>query len=124
MSDFDTLLALERGALARWSQGDPSGFLEISLPEVSYFDPFQARRLESRAELAALYESLRGKVAISDWRIDSPRVQINGDTAILTFHFVSNEAAAPRWFTTEVYVRTPQGWRIAHTHWALPASAA
>ena len=34
-----TVLAMERAALDRWCQGDPSGFLEITAPEVVYFDP-------------------------------------------------------------------------------------
>ena len=33
------VVALERKALARWLNGDASGFLEICAPEVVYFDP-------------------------------------------------------------------------------------
>ena len=36
-----TIIELERAALDRWGRGDPSGFLEISAPEVVYFDPYQ-----------------------------------------------------------------------------------
>ena len=41
-----TILTLERVALERWGQGDPDGFLEISAPDVSYFDPFTESRLD------------------------------------------------------------------------------
>lgn len=39
-----TIIDLERGALDRWGRGDPSGFLEISAPDVVYFDPFLKER--------------------------------------------------------------------------------
>ena len=40
------IIALERAALDRWGAGDPSGYLEISAPDVTYFDPFLERRLD------------------------------------------------------------------------------
>ena len=55
------IISLERAALNRWSKGDPSGFLEISAPDVVYFDPFQERRLDGLGALTGYYESLRGK---------------------------------------------------------------
>ena len=33
------IIEMERTALDRWGQGDPTGFLEISATDVSYFDP-------------------------------------------------------------------------------------
>lgn len=122
-NDAATIISLERAALARWAQGDPSGFLEISEPDLTYFDPFQTARLDSHAELTRLYESLRGQVKIERWDLHRPRVQLLGDVAILTFEFVSNDAGFPKWRATEVYRRKPSGWRIVHTHWALPAPA-
>lgn len=40
----EELVALETAALTRWCAGDPSGYLEISAPEVTYFEPFLPRR--------------------------------------------------------------------------------
>ena len=47
-----TIITMERGALGRWGIGDPSGFLEISAPDVVYFDPFLERRIDGREALA------------------------------------------------------------------------
>ena len=44
----ETIIQMERAALDRWGRGDPSGFLEISAPDVVYFDPFQGRRIDGR----------------------------------------------------------------------------
>ena len=39
------IIQLEMQALQRWCNGDSSGFLEISAPDVVYFDPFLERRI-------------------------------------------------------------------------------
>jgi hypothetical protein len=118
--DADAILAMECAALERWGAGDPDGFLELSDPEVTYFDPLIERRLDGLAGLAALYNELRGKVHIDSFELVSPAVQFAGGAAVLTFQFVSRGAeGSMRWNTTEVYRRTAAGWRIIHTHWAF-----
>ena len=121
-----TVLALEREALSRWGRGDPSGFLEISDPSITYFDPFQPRRVEGIESLAAIYEALRGKIRIDADEILDPRVQVVGDVAVLTYNYVSQTAGrVNRWNCTEVFRRSPQGFRILQTHWSFiqPLSA-
>ena len=119
----DVVLALERAALDRWAKGDPSGFLEICVPGVSYFDPFLERRLDGLDALAAYYESLRGKVHLDGHELLDPRVILHGDLAVLTFNYVSwSGPDVCRWNCTEVYRTTSAGWRIGHTHWSRTAS--
>ena len=116
-----TIIDMERAALARWGRGDPSGFLEISAEDVVYFDPFQARRLNGLAELRALYESIRGQVQIARFELIDPVVQAVADMAVLTFNYVAegtNEATS-RWNCTEVYRREAGTWRIIQTHWSF-----
>jgi ketosteroid isomerase-like protein len=116
----NTILALERAALDRWGKGDPDGFLEISDPDVAYFDPFQKDRVDGRGALKALYDTFRGQVNIQRDEIVNPRVQVVGDVAILTFNFVSyGSEGSMRWHATEVYRRREETWRIIHTHWSL-----
>ncbi|MFI5013719.1 MAG: YybH family protein [Hyphomicrobiales bacterium] len=117
-------VALERAALVRRCDGDPSGFLEISAPDVVYFDPFISRRLDGWEALHAYYESIRGKASAARFELINPLVQSVGDAAILTFHFVSwggNENEL-RWNCTEVYQRTADGWRIFQTHRSFTGS--
>ncbi|MBU1700688.1 MAG: nuclear transport factor 2 family protein [Candidatus Eisenbacteria bacterium] len=75
-----TILAMERHALDRWCKGDPSGFLEISAPDVVYFDPYQGERIDGLEALTAYYESLRGKVSASRWEIVQTHWSFTGDT--------------------------------------------
>ncbi len=115
-----TIIGLERAALDRWGQGDPSGFLEISAPDVVYFDPFQAHRLDGLPALTALYESIRGQVRVDRYELIRPKVQQVGDAAILTFNYVSYHGQTEqRWNCTEVYRRAAGRWQIIQTHWSF-----
>ena len=120
-----TIIDLERRALERWGNGDPSGFLEISADDVVYFDPYQERRLNGIGELRELYESIRGMVQIARFELIDPRVQAVDDMAVLTFNYVAegtNEAMS-RWNCTEVFRRDDGRWRIIQTHWSFTRPA-
>lgn len=114
------ILAMEKTALDRWGQGDPSGFLEISASDVVYFDPSLDRRLDGLNALTNLYESIRGRIFIDRYELVNPKVQVYGDCAILTYNYVGyNGDKIYKWNCTEVY-RCQQGrWEIIQTHWSL-----
>jgi len=119
------LLALEDKAMQRWRRGDPWGFLELSAPEVTYFDPDLEHRLDGREALSDLYGQLEGDVHYDKSTYANPRVQRHGDLAVLTFNYVSSrlgaEGSGPEktyWNTTEVYARLDEAWKIVHTHWS------
>ncbi len=120
-SDIATrIIAMERAALDRWGNGDPSGFLEICDPEVVYFDPFLEKRLDGLKALTAYYEAGRRKVHIDHDQMIDPKVQVNEEVAVLTFNYVSHAGEARmRWNCTEVYRRKGGQWRIIQTHWSV-----
>ena len=114
-----TILAMERAALDRWGKGDPSGYLEISAPDVVYFDPFLERRLDGLGKLTNYYETIRGKIRIDRDEIIDPKVQVCGEVAVLTFNYVSfSRAGQMRWNCTEVYRHQNGQWRIIQSHWS------
>jgi len=117
----DEILALEKAAMQRWCNGDPSGFLEICAPDVVYFDPFLARRMDGLAALQDYYEALRGKVSAAHFEFLDPKVQYIGDAAVLTYNFKSwgGSENALRWNCTEVFQRIAGQWRIIQTHWSF-----
>jgi len=113
------ILALERAALDRWGKGDPGGYLAITAPDCTYFDPFIERRVDGLTALRAYYEPIAGKIHIDRDEILEPRVQIVGNAAILTFRFVSHGSeGSMRWNCTEVYRRAGESWQIIHSHWS------
>jgi hypothetical protein len=115
------IIQLERQALQRWCEGDPSGFLEISAPDVVYFDPFLERRIDGLAALTEYYEALRGQIRADRFELLNPVVQQVGPAAVLTFNFVSwgKDRDEHRWNCTEVYRQSGSHWEIIQTHWSF-----
>ncbi len=49
-----------------------------------------------------------------------PKVQLCGESAVLTFNLASSSGTTrTHWNCTEVYQRDKQGWRLVHTHWSI-----
>jgi ketosteroid isomerase-like protein len=116
----ETIIALEKGALEKWNQGDPSGYLKISAEDVTYFDPVTEKRLEGLDNLTKYYEPIRGKVEATRYEMVSPKVKAANNIAVLTFtlHSYMGEKLSI-WNCTEVYRLEPDGqWKIIHTHWS------
>ena len=119
------VIALERAALDRWGAGDPAGYVELFADDITYFDPLQERRLDGRAAMVALMDSISGKIRVDRYDMLRPVVQEQGDVALLSFNLVSyrtdggRERAISSWNSTEAYRRTLQGWRIFHSHWSF-----
>ena len=125
----ERIVELERAALDRWGNGDPSGFVEMAADDYTYFDPSLDKRLDGVEAFRRFMESIRGKVHIDRYEIINPRVQTDGITAILTFNFKSyriNEQgeARPgnRWHATEIYRTIEGSWKLISTHWSFAQS--
>ena len=116
------IIAMERDALQRGARGDIDSFVNISDPDVVYFDPFLERRIDGQAALKEYYHKVsKPPEEELDIELINPRVQMTGDVAVLTFNFKSTgrrTGRVQRWNCTEVFRRTAQGWRIIQTHWS------
>jgi SnoaL-like protein len=58
------LVLLERAALDRSGNGDPGGFLDLYAPDITYFDPLTAARLDGHQALVDYYAPWTGKIHI------------------------------------------------------------
>ena len=118
------VIARARAALDRWGAGDPLGYVEIFDDGITYFDPFQERRLDAH-ETIALMRSVTGKIRVDRYDMQGATVQCVGDVALLSFNLVSyrtddgRERVISSRNSTEAYRRTPAGWRIFHSHWSF-----
>jgi hypothetical protein len=119
-SSPNEIIEIEKAALTRWGNGDPLGFIEITAPDVVYFDPYQPCRIDGLPALIDYYRrSLWGKVHFDRFELVNPVVQMLGEMAVLTFNYVSYQGDQPeRWNCTEVYRRTDNTWKIIQTHWS------
>jgi len=120
------LLNLEHGALDRWGNGDPGGPLSIYAPDISYFDPLTARRIDGYAAMEEYYRPWIGKIHIDRIEFVNPQVVVNGAMALVTYNLVNyarddqgKEQVTSRWNSTSVYERRGDVWKQIHSHWSF-----
>jgi len=125
-SDTSTreILALERKAMDGWRTGNPDPFLSTVDPDITYFHAITDKRVDGREAVAALVESYRGRALFDSYEMADPKVQLSGDTAVLTYILVWRAGTTTgRWNGTIVYQRKREGWRVIHSHWSLAKAA-
>jgi ketosteroid isomerase-like protein len=119
------LIALESAAMHRWRQGDPTGYLELYAPDVTYFDTGTTQRTNGLEAMQVAYKQLEGKIFYEVMDFIDPLVQLCGDVAVLFYRFLSTSlnpdgsiASRTPWNCTEIYQRMQGGWKIIHNHWS------
>lgn len=121
----ETILSLERGAMERWRNGDPWGFVEISAEDMTYVDPYLTSPILGLEEFKVYMRQLEGKIRYQGSEFVDPKVVVAGDAAVLSYNYRSSVITAEGtttsqtpWNATEVYFRRNNQWRIVHTHWS------
>ena len=122
----DQILELEREALDRWGKGDPAGFLEQYAPDITYFDPTTAARIDGHPAMASYYRPWVGKIVIARYEMLDPQVVVDRTMALLTYNLVNyirdgqgGETVGSRWNSTTVYQRRGSAWKVLHSHWSF-----
>jgi hypothetical protein len=117
-----TILAMERQSLDRWSAGDPLGFAVNFADDATYFDDIAAQtRIDGLEELQKYLKSLVGKIPPHTYEIVDPKVQVYDKFAIVTLHYHSKigDEPGPPWKATDVYRLINGKWHVVHAHWSL-----
>jgi ketosteroid isomerase-like protein len=120
------LMALECAAMERWRKGDPWGFIELYAPEITYFDTGTPQRLNGLKALTTEMAQREGKIHYDVMEFIDPRIQVQGELAVLTYRFFSTQllpdgsiGSRVPWNCSEVYARMEGKWRIVHNHWSF-----
>lgn len=126
ISTADQIVMLERNALDRWGNGDPGGFLDVYGPDVTYFDPLTAMRIDGHEAMVDYYRPWAKKIQIARYDMLNPRVVVDGNMAVLTYNLVNYtidrngvESVGSRWNSTAVYQRRGDAWKTIHSHWSF-----
>lgn len=121
----ETILSLEKGAMERWRNGDPMGFVEISAEDICYVDPGLTKPILGLEEYRAAMQGAVGKIHYQGSEFIDPQVVVVGDAALLSYNYRSTVltpagsiVSQTPWNATEVYFRRDGEWRIVHTHWS------
>lgn len=115
------IIALEKAALEKWNQGDPSSYLALCSKRITYFDPYHPKRLDGFEVMEKYYKSIWGEVQVDKYEMIDPVVEVCGDTAVLSYNLIScSGEEETRWNCTEVYNKEENGpWKIIHNHWSF-----
>jgi ketosteroid isomerase-like protein len=120
------VMALESAAMERWRKGDPFGFIELYVPDVTYFDTDTTQRINGFEAMRDELKSREGKIYYDVMDFIDPRVHVCGDVAVLVYRFLStmlnadgSVASRTPWNCTEIYQRMQDSWKIIHNHWSF-----
>ena len=114
---------LEKAALALWFNGQTSGYNNLwSRQSFSYFDGVVEKRIDSHEDIEKVLQTIEGKLFAPDgYLLENPRVQIFGDTAILTFQiFAKTTLIDMKYNCIEVFHIESKGeWHVVHSTWSF-----
>lgn len=115
------IIAMEKAALEEWNKGNVSGYLAIYSSDITYFDPFQEKRIDGLEKMTMFYESLKGEVVIESYEMIDPVVNVAEGMAVLSYNLISYGGENTyKWNCTEVYkCGDDNQWKIVHNHWSL-----
>lgn len=115
------LIQLERDALDKYYAGDMSGYYNIwSHDNFSYFDAGHDKRIDNFTDIKAFMDqNLAGKMHADSYQFVSPRVQLHGDTGILTYQlFADTNFINMKYNVVEVFQKNAKGeWKVVHSTW-------
>lgn len=117
------ILARERQALDRWSQGQTTGYADVADDDITYFDDIGAQaRVAGKPAVREYLTGLEGQIPPHNYEMVDPRVQVYGDVGVLTFlYHPSGPDGEPgqRWKATSVYRNVDGEWWAVHAHWSM-----
>jgi len=124
--DEALIINMENAALKRYRTGDPTGYLEIYAPDVTYYDSGTPGRVNGLEEMKKLLIPRTGKIRYDFGDFVERRLHIYGDTAVYYFRYLSGvlnpdgtiKKRTP-WNCTEVYAKIGGQWKIIHSHWSF-----
>ena len=117
---LEELVAIVTAGLDDWyGKSDPTAFAQAFADKATYFDPWSGGRLEDGA-IKEYLMAFMGQVPELHFEIPNPKVDLYGDTAVLTFlcnAIDPSSGAVTPWNVTEIFTRTRNGWERVHSNW-------
>jgi len=118
----DMVIAEEMEALDRWSAGHPEEYGQHMSEDGTYTDDIMAQEMKIGSDDVNTYlATLAGMVPAHDYEMRNKHVQVYGDVAVLSFHYVGmmeGQEGDP-WRATTVYHLVGGDWKCVHANWSL-----
>ncbi len=123
------LIAREKASVEAWQRKDKAFFADYMADDSTYFGPMNPYlETDPKQNFLPRFEQYAERFKVLDWQMYNPRVQVYGDTAILTYNVNStlDLGGRPLQYTgkvSQVYLRQGGTWRVVHGHESLNPGA-
>jgi ketosteroid isomerase-like protein len=116
------IIAREKASVEAWQKKDKAFYADFMSEDATFFSS-ESPYLETdpKENFLPKFDQYVEMFKINDFQMHNPRVQVYGDTAILTYNSsVSvNFGGQPLNYTakvTSVYIKQGNTWRVVHAH--------
>lgn len=123
------IVARERAAYDAWQRKDKNFYSDYLADDSTYFGPMSPYlETDPKTNFLPKFEQYAERFKMLDFQMYSPRVQVYGDTAVLTYNFNAtvDVSGRPMHYTgkiTSVYVKQGGVWRVVHGHESMNPGA-
>ena len=123
------IIAREKASVDAWGRKDKAFFADFLADDATFFSPMHPYLEENPKEnFLPKFEKYAEIVKFNDFQMYNPRVQVYGDTAVLTYNssVSMTMGGQPINYTgkvSSVYVKQGNTWRVAHAHETMNPAA-
>jgi ketosteroid isomerase-like protein len=123
------IIAREKAAVEAWQKKDKAFWADyMSEDSTAFFSQNPYLETDPKVNFLPKFEQYAEMMKVLDSQMYNPRVQVYGDTAILTYNSSSSVNMAGRVMSytgkvTTVYVKQGGIWRVVHTHESINPGA-
>ena len=123
------VIARERASFEAWQRKDKAFFAGLLADDATYFSPHSPYlETDPVQNFLPKFEKMVETFKYEDFQMYNPRVQVYGDTAVLTYNAATavNVGGRTLHYTskmTSVYARQGNTWRVVHGHESLNPGA-
>jgi uncharacterized protein (TIGR02246 family) len=123
------VIAREKASVEAWQRKDKAFFADLLADDATFFGALNPYlETDPKENFLPKFEQYAEMFKTLDFQMYNPRVQVYGDTAILTYNSASTVNLGGRVMNytgkvTSVYVRQGDKWRVVHAHESMNAGA-
>ena len=123
------VIAREKGSVEAWQRKDKAFYADLLADDATFFGAMNPYlETDPKENFLPKFEQYAEMFKTLDFQMYNPRVQVYGDTAILTYNNASTVNVGGRVMNytgkvTSVYVRQGGTWRVVHAHESMNAGA-
>jgi len=122
--DRAAVVEAHRALVAAYEAGDVDAFVDLldTSGELLIYHPAVDSRFDGVEDVRRSMGRMFEKMAGATWTDHHALVTTHGDAAWLTAQVLIELPEAEPFIgrATEIFVRTPEGWKLAHAHWSAP----